>query len=142
MTGHGFDYERASDEVIAARTELASQVCVELKRAGLPAFLHDSQAEGKAGAAIYVDHGADVTCGVTVGWKCDPGVIQAACDELQKGDVTAPIVRYPGMIATYMQNALIRILLSAGFMATLEDDSMNPDHVQVFGRKSDLMSMP
>jgi hypothetical protein len=142
MAEHGFDYDRASDEIIAARTGLASQVCVELKRAGLPAFLHDSQPEEKAGAVVYVDRGADVTCGVTVGWSCDPAMIQAACDKLQEGDPTAPVVRYPGVIATYMQSALVSILLSAGFVATPEEDTMNPDHVQVFGRKSDLMFTP
>ncbi|MFF0429839.1 hypothetical protein ACFYUJ_36355 [Streptomyces sp. NPDC004520] len=37
-----------------------------------------------------------------------------------------------------MQAALIGILLSAGIIATLESDEMNPEHVLVFGRVSDL----
>jgi hypothetical protein len=37
-----------------------------------------------------------------------------------------------------MQSALIKILLSAGIVATLEHDTMNPDHVLVFGSFSDL----
>ncbi|MEU0738270.1 hypothetical protein [Streptomyces sp. NPDC006134] len=142
MSEYGFDYSHAPDEVIAARNELAGQVRAELRRAGLTAFLHDSQEGEQAGAVVYVDRGADVSCGVSVGWRCDPGMIQAACDKLREGDPTAPVVRYPGMIAMYMQKALVKILLSAGFVATPENDDMNPDHVQVFERRSGPMFAP
>ncbi|MFF9098311.1 hypothetical protein ACF1AY_11470 [Streptomyces sp. NPDC014776] len=138
MSEYDFGHRQAPDDVVAARTALAEEVCVELRRAGLPAFLDDPHAEERAGAVVYVDRGADVACGVTVGWRCDPAVIEAACDKLQEGDATAAVLRYPGTIATYMQDPLIKILLSSGFIATLENDTMNPDHVQVLGRKSGL----
>lgn len=138
VSEYDFTHRHAPDDVVAARTALAEEVCVALRRAGLSAFLDDPHAEEKAGAVVYVDRDADVACGVTVGWRCDPAMIEAACDKLREGDATAAVVRYPGTIATYMQDPLIKILLSSGFIATPENDTMNPDHVQVLGRKADL----
>ncbi|MET8806010.1 hypothetical protein [Streptomyces sp. NPDC004546] len=65
---------------------------------------------------------------------------QSALDSLTSGNPDAPIVRHPGMIGLHMQSALIKILLSAGIIATLENDPMNPDHVLVYGTVSDLPS--
>ncbi|WP_416972387.1 hypothetical protein [Streptomyces sp. 4F14] len=135
MSEYGFDYHDASDEVVAIRVELADQACTELRRAGLPVFLYDSRVEERAGAVVYVDRGADVVCGVSVGWSCDPDMIQAAADSLQRGDSAASISRYPGVVAMHMRGALIGILTSAGFTAVADDD-LNPDHVQVLGRES------
>ncbi|CAM5485351.1 hypothetical protein SALBM311S_05631 [Streptomyces alboniger] len=58
---------------------------------------------------------------------------QAAVDSLTSGNPGAPVVRYPGMIGQHMQIALIKILLSAGVIATPENDNLNPERVLVFG---------
>ncbi|CAM5242983.1 hypothetical protein SALBM311S_12877 [Streptomyces alboniger] len=63
---------------------------------------------------------------------------QAAVDSLTSGNPGAPVVRYPGMIGQHMQIALIKILLSAGVIATPENDNLNPERVLVFGMMSDL----
>ncbi len=65
-------------------------------------------------------------------------MVKAAVDSLTSGTPDTSVVRYPGVIGLHMQTALIKILLSAGIIATLEKDNMNPEHVLVFGTTSDL----
>ncbi|MGW3157577.1 hypothetical protein [Streptomyces sp. NPDC001089] len=138
MSEYGFP--RATDEVLAVRQELASQVVRALKEAGLPAFLgEEDSAADLGGAVVYVDSDAETaSASVSVSWRCDPSMVQAAVDSLTAGVPNALAVRYPGTIGQHMQSALIKILLSTGFIATLENDNTNPDHVLVFGRMSDL----
>ncbi|MCD2464266.1 hypothetical protein MBT42_11920 [Streptomyces sp. MBT42] len=138
MTEYGFT--RASDEVIAVRTELADHVVEALRSAGLPAFRDgDSGNPDRSGAVVYIDPDAETaSAAVSVGWRCDAGLVQAAVDALASGSPLDPAVRRPGTIGLHMQGALIRILLSAGIIATLENDEMNPEHVLVFGRVSHL----
>ncbi|MEV5787753.1 hypothetical protein AB0L42_43450 [Streptomyces sp. NPDC052287] len=133
-------FSHASDEVLAVRDELARQVVRVLKDAGIPAFLEkEDAAPDRGGAVVYVDSDAETaSASVSVGWSCDPGMVQTAVESITAGALDAPAVRYPGMIGQHMQSALIKILLSAGVIATLENDSMNPEHVLVFGRTSDL----
>lgn len=135
-----YEFTRASDEVVALRTELADDVVQALRCAGLPAFrAGDSGSPGQPGAVVYVEPDADMpTAYVSVGWQSDDSLIQAAVDALAAGNPDAPAVRRPGIIGLHMQSALIKILLSAGIIATLENDNMNPEHVLVFGRVSDL----
>ncbi|MFG2143632.1 hypothetical protein ACGFRG_05450 [Streptomyces sp. NPDC048696] len=134
-----FGFIRASDDVLAARGELASQVIRALQRAGLPAFREEEAGtEDQSGAVVYLQPDAETaSASVSVGWRCDPGMVQAAVESLTSNP-DAPVVRYPGTIGLHMQSALIKILLSAGIIATLENDSMNPEHVLVFGMMSDL----
>ncbi|WP_198359403.1 hypothetical protein [Streptomyces fildesensis] len=138
MSEYGF--ARASDEVLAARTGLADQVVQTLRRAGLPAFRDEgAHSEEQSGAAVYVDDDAEIASApVSVGWNCDPDMVKAAVDSLTSGTPDTSVVRYPGVIGLHMQTALIKILLSAGIIATLEKDNMNPEHVLVFGTTSDL----
>ncbi|MFE6712238.1 hypothetical protein [Streptomyces sp. NPDC057695] len=139
MTEYGFP--RASDDVLAIRTELAEQVVQALGSAGLPAFRegHSGSAD-RSGAVVHIDPDAETaSAAVSVGWRCDVGLLRAAVDSLASGSpADAPAVRLPGAIALHMQGALIRILLSAGIIATPENDETNPEHVLVFGRVSDL----
>ncbi|MCY0963405.1 hypothetical protein, partial [Streptomyces sp. H27-H5] len=58
--------------------------------------------------------------------------------ELSAGVTDTPSVKYPGMIGTYMQSALVKILLGAGIIATPNNDSTDSDRVLVFARFSDL----
>ncbi|MFF5298961.1 hypothetical protein ACFY5F_06320 [Streptomyces sp. NPDC013161] len=138
MSGYGFT--RASPEVLAARDRLADQVIRALQRAGLPAFRDGAPATAdRAGAVIHIEPDAETaSTPVSVSWRCDPAMTEAAVDRLAAGDPTAPVVRYPGTIGLHMQGALIRILLSSGVVATPDNDTMNPDHVLVFGVMSDL----
>lgn len=139
MSEYGF--ARASDEVLAARNELADQVVVQaLRRAGLPAIRDgETTTADRAGAVVCVEPDAETASApVSVGWECDPDMVQAAVDSLASGNPDAPVVRRPGTIGQHMQSALIKILLSAGVMATLENDTMNPERVLVFGMMSDL----
>ncbi|MBK6017439.1 hypothetical protein [Streptomyces sp. MBT53] len=139
---HGF--ARASDEVLAARNELADQVVRALRRAGLPAFREGAPSTAdRSGAVVHVEPDAEtVPAPVSVSWRCDPAMIEAAVDSLTTGDPTAPAVRYPGTIGLHMQEALIKILLSSGVVATPENDTMNPDHVLVSGTTSDPPPAP
>jgi hypothetical protein len=137
MSEYGF--ARASDEVLARRDELAERVVQALRRAGLPAFREGDTTVDQSGAVVYVESDAETASApVTVGWRCDPGMVQAAVDSLSSGYSDAQAVRYPGLIGQHMQSALIKILLSAKIIATLENDSANPEHVLVFGMMSDL----
>ncbi|MGX9891316.1 hypothetical protein [Streptomyces sp. NPDC002276] len=135
-----YGFARASDEVLAARNELADQVLRALRQAGLPAFREGAPATAdRSGAVVRVEPDAEmVSAPLSVGWRCDPAMIEAAVDSLTAGDPTAPAVRYPGTIGLHMQGALIKILLSSGLVATPENDTMNPDHVLVFGTTSAL----
>ncbi|MEU9283317.1 hypothetical protein AB0D57_00975 [Streptomyces sp. NPDC048275] len=140
MSEYGFTH--ASDEVLAVRNELARHVVQALRRAGLPAFRDGETATAdRSGAVVYVEPDAETaSASVSVGWRCAPAMVQAAVDSLTSGDPDAPVVRYPGTIGLHMQSALIKILLSAGVIATLDNDTMNPEHVLVFGLMSDLPS--
>ncbi|MER7682159.1 hypothetical protein [Streptomyces sp. NPDC096934] len=138
MSEYGFLH--APDDVLVVRNELAEGVVRALKDAGFPSFLEGEESTANlGGAVVYVDSDAETaSASVSVGWRCDPEMIQAAVDSLAAGDPNAPAVRYPGIIGQHMQSALIKILLSAGFIATLENDNMNPENVLVFGKMSDL----
>ncbi|MEW2526486.1 hypothetical protein [Streptomyces sp. NPDC047071] len=138
MSEYGFF--RASHEVLAARDALAAQVVQALRSAGLPAFREgEAGTEDRSGAVVQVDpDGETASASVSVVWRCDPAVVQAAVDSLTSGNLEAPIVRYPGTVGLHMQSPLIQILLTSGIIATPDNDTMNPDHVLVFGTMADL----
>ncbi|MEW2133423.1 hypothetical protein [Streptomyces sp. NPDC005435] len=135
-----FGFTRASDDVLAARGRLADDVVQSLVDAGLPAFRDDPEAAvERSGALVSVEPDAETaSAAVSVGWRCSPDLLQAAAERLLTGDADAPAVRYPGVIGRHMQSALIQVLLTAGIIATPENDAMNPARVLVFGRMSDL----
>nr|BFD88372.1 hypothetical protein StreXyl84_77730 [Streptomyces sp. Xyl84] len=135
-----YGFVGATDEVLAIRKKLADKVIQALLRAGLPAFCEgEPGTEDGSGAVVYVDRDAETASApVSVGWRCAPGALQAAVDSLTAGVSDSPVVRYPGEIARHMQAALIKILLSEGIVATIENDADNPDHILVFGAMSDL----
>ncbi|MFD5936318.1 hypothetical protein [Streptomyces sp. NPDC060333] len=138
MTEYGFI--RAPDEVISIRVELAEQVVKALQDAGLPAF-RDMGSDGpdQAGAVVYVEPDAELgSAAVSVGWRCGTAKLQVALDALAAGTSDGSALRYLGMVSLPMQNTMIKILLSAGIIATLNNDTMNPEHVLVFGMTSDL----
>ncbi|MET9787320.1 hypothetical protein [Streptomyces canus] len=131
---------RASSEVLDARNALAHRVVRALRRAGLPAsHERETAAADRAGAVVHVEPDAETaSASVSVEWTCDPGMVQAAVDDLTAGNPGTQAVRYPGVIGLHMQSALIKILLSAGIIATQNNDTMNPEGVLVFGLMTDL----
>jgi hypothetical protein len=132
-----FGTEKAPADALAAREELARQVCQALRRAGLPAHVEGPGTGEQPGAALEVNPDAGPEeAPVALHWSCDPSMVQAALDALQTGDTTSEVARYPGKIGLHMQDALIRILVSSGFLAAPNTDSMNPEYVLVFGKAS------
>ncbi|GGQ21508.1 MULTISPECIES: hypothetical protein [Streptomyces] len=133
-------YPRACEEVLAVRRELADQVVRVLQDAGLPAFREDApDGPGQTGPRVMVDADAELaSAAVSVSWTPGSGMARAAREAFLAGDVDAPAVRRFATASTRMQGALIVLLLAEGFLATWENDDMDPDHIQVFGRTSDL----
>lgn len=134
---YGFDH--ASDEVIAVRAELADEVVQALGQAGLPAFRSDLLSEARPGAVVHVHRDADLaSAAVSVGWRGDGSLVEPAKVAIAAGDLHSPDVRRLGSLSLHMQDALIKILVSAGVIATLSNDSVDPGDVLVFGRQSEL----
>ncbi|WP_327680049.1 hypothetical protein [Streptomyces sp. NBC_00467] len=135
-----YEYARACGDVLAVRTQLADQVVEALRSAGLRAFRDgEPGSPDRPRAVVCVEPDAEMgSAYVSVDWQCDADLVQAAVDALAAGDPDAPAVGRPGAAALRMQGALIKVLLSAGIIATPENDTMNPDRVLVFGRMSDL----
>ncbi|MFF1482119.1 hypothetical protein ACFVYD_31975 [Streptomyces sp. NPDC058301] len=135
-----YGFVRASDEVLSGRYELPARVVTALRRAGLPAHIEgEAGSQDGAGARGEVQTDAETgSAAVSVCWSCDPGMVQAALDELTAHRVDTPAFRYVGTMGLHMQSSLIKILLSSGIIATLENDTMNPEYVLVFGMMSDL----
>ncbi|MER7725323.1 hypothetical protein [Streptomyces sp. NPDC096323] len=134
---YGFDH--ASDEVIAVRAELADEVVQALQLAGLPAFRSDHVSASRPGAVVHVHRDADLaSAAVSASWHGDDRLVEAAMAAVAAGDPHSPDVRRLGSVTLHMQDALIRILLSAGIIATLNNDCIDPGDVLVFGRQSEL----
>ncbi|WP_406093358.1 hypothetical protein [Streptomyces sp. NBC_01013] len=134
---YGFDH--ASDEVIAVRAELADEVVQALQLAGLPTFRSDHVSEARPGAVVHVHRDADLaSAAVSVSWRGDGRLAEAARVAVAAGDLHSPDVRRLGSVGLHMQDSLIRILLSAGIIASLSNDCIDPGDVLVFGRQSEL----
>ena len=142
-----FGIRVASDDVLARRDELADRVCVELKRAGLPARQHSVGDKQVAGAEVSVDRTEEEDGGgVFVQWRPDPGLTRAAVGlpegELDDQDFRTaamtlpgrandPALVHSGTVKQHMQAAIIAILRSAGLHAYDPDSEYEPYVVQV-----------
>ncbi|MFE9859505.1 hypothetical protein [Streptomyces sp. NPDC005780] len=114
-----FGFDHASDEVIAVRAELADAAVQALQLAGLPALRSDHVSESRPGAVVHVHRDADlVSAAVSVSRHGDGRLVEAAMAAVAAGDPHAPDVRRLGSVGLHMQDALIKILLSAGIIAT------------------------
>ncbi|TBO60838.1 hypothetical protein EYS09_04530 [Streptomyces kasugaensis] len=125
-------FSNAADDVIAERGELAVQVQRELELAGISAYRLVGTTE-RAGAEIEVDRGDDAAGGVFVTWKPHPTVSARAVESVRNGEYHARSIRHSGAIAMHMRDAVIGILVSAGFRAEASDDDMRPLAVRVRG---------
>ncbi|MFF4963011.1 hypothetical protein [Streptomyces sp. NPDC001222] len=99
----------------------------------------ETDTEERSGAVVYVESVAETaSAAVSVGWRAEPGMVRAAAYSLASGRPDRPVVRYPWAIGLQMQSTLIMILLTAGIIATPENDTMTPEHVLVLATVSDL----
>lgn len=142
-----FGIRVASDEVLARRDELADRICVELKRAGLPARQHSVGDEQVAGAEVSVDRSEEEDGGgVFVQWRPDRALTRAAVGlpegELDEqalrsaamalpGRANDPRLIHSGVVKRHMQTAIIAILCSAGLHAYDPESEYEPYAVQV-----------
>ncbi|MEW1677227.1 hypothetical protein [Streptomyces noursei] len=127
-----YDFKHAPADIIAEREKLAEQVQRELELAGVVAFQIDVKVQ--VGAEIEVDRGDDAAGGVFVTWKPHPTLSTAAVESLQNGEYQAQAIRHHGTVIMHMRDAIIGILVSAGFRAEISDDDMRPFVVRVWGR--------
>ncbi|MFF9001039.1 hypothetical protein ACF1GW_29415 [Streptomyces achromogenes] len=112
--GHPFP----SEENVAAGQELAAQVCRELHRAGIPAYIMCPQETTQPGAGVEVDDSqGDHVSGLYIRWSA-PGLAEAAFKALtERQDPAAPEWKHHAEVILLMQTALIGILRLAGFSA-------------------------
>jgi hypothetical protein len=102
---------------------LVTRLSHELGLAGLPEILEDREA---GGFAVQPDH--DV---VYVVWVPSGSLSDEAFDRLTSGDLTAPVIYHMGRIMGAMADAMLGILVSAGFDAVMSADDMAPATIEV-----------
>ncbi|MFD3660639.1 hypothetical protein ACFWVF_08560 [Streptomyces sp. NPDC058659] len=126
----------APADAVAEWNDLADRVCRELARAGLPA--HRGDVDGGPpelpGAEVHVDRLADG--GVYVDWRTDAELTTTALELFAKGiDYTnpPPAVRHHRDVHTFMRDALMGILASAGFQVEEPDPHAYGSAVYVKG---------
>jgi hypothetical protein len=115
----------AAKEVVEKMSDdgLVTRLIHELRHAGLPEILDDRRA---GGFAVQPDH--DV---VYVVWSPSDELSDAAFDRLTSGDITAPMVHHMGTINHAMADAMLGILVSAGFNTVMSADDMAPATIEV-----------
>jgi hypothetical protein len=125
MTEHRFDLPpKAPPEVIAQRDALAEEACRALAQAGIPVYRGDlgGESEGRPGAEVHVD--PLVIGGVLVEWNTEAELATAAVNLLEGGVDPSDLpyaLRHSGTIHACMRDALLGILVSAGFQAKKAD---------------------
>ncbi|MFI1106325.1 hypothetical protein [Streptomyces melanogenes] len=120
MTPEDLGIKHVTAEVAEARSRVASQVCDELRKAGLPACLGTID-DPSPGAKIEVELLEDHPAAASVYWQCDPSVHSAYDTSRPDG---GPAFQYFIKAAGHVQAAVMGILRSAGF--TVERDDMDP----------------
>lgn len=124
-----YEFQVASDDVMAERTETAERVCRELRLAGLPAYRDGIEPDLPCGAEVHVDNGADALGGVTIEW-----LSRLENDPSSRSGNKASWLRRAGSIAVHMNTAIIGILTLAGMDARENEDDLNPPSVRVVSR--------
>ncbi|MFG2929160.1 hypothetical protein [Streptomyces achromogenes] len=117
--GHPF----TSEENVAAGHELAAQVCRELHRAGIPAYVMRPEATTQPGAGVEVDDSQDgYVGGLYIRWSA-PVLAEAGIKAVtERRDPAAPEWKHHAEVVLLMQTALIGILRLAGFSAVPAED--------------------
>ncbi|MEU1194342.1 hypothetical protein [Streptomyces sp. NPDC005859] len=102
----------ASEEIIAAGYDLASRVCRQLHRAGLPAHVERPGVPRQPGAWVEVNSQGEYAGGLYVRWSVGEAGLRAVAEQQ---DPAAPEWKRYAEVVLLMQKALIGILRLAGF---------------------------
>ena len=128
-----FEYLRADEATLAARSDLAERVRTALTYAGVPAFPSTNTAVG-GGAEVEIDEAGDEAGGVYVNWTPSPELSKAVRDNWMAGRTNYPVVELFQSISLAMRNALIEVLRHSGFrVLAIDDDAMGPPAIFVLG---------
>ena len=128
-----FDSFRASEYVLDKRREIASDACVVLKYAGIPAYLM-TEPSGPAGAEVEVDEANDEAGGVFVNWRASPDLQQEVAEKAKSGQADAREVKLAESISRHVRDVMIQIIKEFGFSVIPFDDGIRLPAVQVLGR--------
>jgi hypothetical protein len=128
--------EHASEDVVAERNELADLVCMELLRAGLPAYRGEGHRDFP-GACVWVDQFvAEQTGGVFVDWESP--LKQEAVDLIKQSHAAAigtsgpggmteeqsRIAEHYGAVCKHMRKAIIGVLSAVQIEAVEKVEDM------------------
>jgi len=120
-----FDYERASDEVLAGRRVVAERVRAELVLAGLPTLVSGFDVRGDvSGVVVEVDEGGDFAGGVIVDWRCSRDLTARAAAAVVERRIDDPAIGQAAVVTRAMNTAVKQILTSAGF--TVGENPQDP----------------
>lgn len=110
--------------------DLAQAAGRALLRAGLPAAVvtEDTQTSG---VNIFVDTATDEMGGVFAKWRASESLISAATTALGTGRTDDPVIRHVGSVVLSMCDAILQILVSAGFTARVADDDVRIMTVEI-----------
>jgi len=112
----------ASEDEIAQRRELASEVITALAAAGLSPRWEDEEGEEVPGAQVSVDKSADESGGVYVKWEVGPDLVDAVIRHHRAGNRAAPEMKLFDAITLAMREAMLAILTSSHFTVERCDD--------------------
>jgi hypothetical protein len=107
---------------------LAHDVAEALRLAGLPARTFDGSNAGGFGT----ETGAGL---VRVFWSSSDELLHRVDQAVQRGDITAPVIRQLGTVKGVMTEAMVDILRAAGLTARMSEDENWSGSVEVLGRE-------
>ena len=128
-----FDSFRAPEHVLTKRREIAGDVYVALKYAGIPAYLM-TEPLGPAGAEVEVDEANDEAGGVFINWRASPDLLQEVAEKTQSGQANAREVKLAESISRHRRDVMVQILKEFGFSVVPFDDGIRLPAVQVLGQ--------
>ncbi|GAA3132798.1 hypothetical protein [Streptomyces echinatus] len=109
----------AAEEVIAEWVALAESVCLELRRAGLPAHMSPlgAPASQQAGARVHVDTIDGPAGGVHVEWNAGETLTEAVFARMQPDglDLPDPVIAHGAQIVSLMDETIRGVLAFVGF---------------------------
>ena len=101
--------------------QLAESITQHLQDAGIPSSLNGGEETG--GATVEVDVEEEGPGGVCVSWRTSKRLRHHVWAIIQEGQSTSPTLEHYGVVNGAMRDAILAILLSAGFNASATDDS-------------------
>lgn len=116
---------------MAERRRIAASVREELAAVGLPiaAQEHSDDPDLNRGVLITIWEAPD--SGVIVEWRCHQRLAGPAMQAVMERRIDAPVLRHAGLAVQVMNEAITRILTSAGFTVIENPDDMDPMSLKV-----------